>query len=196
MYKTASQQKDKIERWTLGAMNALPTLMGEYHSVNAAGDNITPASNEVTFVLGTNEKTMETVLTEAQAAVYTRDYTLGAWSAEAAAAAQQAECEKQAADLEPDAIYMAETEGQFVMLLKGSEFFDKLALYDGKTYTLRKANARGGFGEPAEQGGDETAIETVSSDRLSLNTRKQFRNGQLIILHNGKTYNALGQPLP
>ena len=195
MTKTASQQKDKIERWTLGAMNALPECFGEYYSVNAQGVNITPPSNEVTFVLGTNEKTMETVLTEAQAAVYTRDYTLGAWSDEAAAAAQQAECEKQAADLEPDAIYMAETEGQFVMLLKGSEFFDKLALYDGKTYTLRKANARGGFGEPAEQGGDETAIETVSSDRFVLNTRKELRNGHMVILKDNKSFTVLGTQL-
>jgi hypothetical protein len=192
MRKTASQQKDKIERWTLGAMNALPTLFGEYHSVNAAGQNITPESNNVTFVLGSNETTLETVLTDAQAAIYTRDYTLGSWSATAAAAAKQEECETRAADLEPNAIYMAETEGQFVMLLKGSEFFDKLALYDGKTYTLRKANARGGFGEPAEQGGDETAIQTVSSEQLVVRTRKELRNGHMVIVKDNKSFTVLG----
>jgi len=191
MYKTASQQKDKIERWTLGAMNALPECFGEYYSVNAQGDNITPASNNVKFVLNSNEKTMETVLTEVQAAVYTRDYTLGSWSDEAAAAAQQAECDMK--NIEDNAIYLVEDPNTAkAYLLTGAELKAQ-ELPEGAT--VRKANARGGFGEPAEQGGDETAIETVSSDRFVLNTRKELRNGHMVILKDNKSFTVLGTQL-
>ena len=43
----ASEQKDKIARWTLGAMNALPEKLGEYNSVNKSGNVVSPASNAV-----------------------------------------------------------------------------------------------------------------------------------------------------
>jgi len=192
MTKDASAQKDKISRWTLGAMNALPECFGEYNSVNDKGENISPATNNVTFVLNGAEKPMETILTADQAAVYTMEYTLGSWAAQAEADAKQAVCEEKAEDLEPDAIYLAETEGEFVMLLKGSEFFDKLALYDGKVYTLRKANARGGFG-PKAGGSPEEGIEnaTVSNSQVE----KIIRDGQLIIVRDGKQYNAQGAQL-
>ena len=72
MVKDASAQKDKIQRWTLGGMNVLPELFGEYNSVNSEGNVISPASNEVTFVLGSNEKQMETIHPAAHAAI---DYT-------------------------------------------------------------------------------------------------------------------------
>ena len=61
MTKDASAQKDKISRWTLGAMNALPEFFGEYNSVDKNGNVVTPESNNVTFVLGSSEKQMETV---------------------------------------------------------------------------------------------------------------------------------------
>lgn len=192
MTKDASAQKDKISRWTLGAMNALPDFFGEYNSVDKDGNVVTPASNNVTFVLGSSEKTMETVLSADSAAKFTMDYTLGDWSATAAADAMQAECEKEATDLEADAIYLAEADGEFVMLLKGSEFFDKLALYNGVEYTLRKANARGGFGKPAGENPEE-AIENI--DACNCKVEKMIRDGQVIIVRDGKEYNVLGAQL-
>lgn len=189
MTKEADKQKDKIARWTLGAMNALPELFGEYNSVNAQGENITPASNEVTFVLGSNEKTMETVLSADQAATYTMDYTLGNWASTAKADATQAVCEKEWSDLDPNAVYMAEEDGVFVMLLKGSEI-NQLMVYDGKTYTLRKANARGGFGLPA--GEDPEGVENTAADTKNGKVQKIFRNGHVVIIRDGKEYNALG----
>ena len=192
MYKDANAQKDKISRWTLGAMNALPELFGEYYSVNAQGENITPASNNVKFVLNSNEKQMETVLTAEQAATYTMEYTLGSWAATAAADATQAVCELQWSDLEADAIYLVEANGEFVMLVKGSEVMDKLAVYDGVTYTLRKANARGGFGLKAGEEPHEGITNTeVSNDQV----KKIVRDGQVVIVRDNKEYNVLGAQL-
>ena len=187
MTKDASAQKDKIARWTLGGMNVLPELFGEYNSVNAAGDVVSPVSNNVTFVLGSNEKEMETILTAEQAATYTMAYTLGDWAATAAADATQAECEKEASQFEADAIYLAEADGEQPILFKGSEFFDKVALYNGIDYSIRKANARGGFGAPAEQQGQ--GVEEVNAAK---NVQKKMVNGTLIIVRDNVEYNVLG----
>ena len=177
-----------VQRWTIVGINGNPKEYGEYNTHLENGTVLTPTSNEVTFTKG-GEITMETVLTADQAATYTMDYTLGSWATTAKADAAQAVCESQAADLEADAIYLAETEGNFVMLLKGSEFFNKLALYNGVVYTLRKANARGGFGAPANQE-ETTAVENTADQ--SVKVTKGIRNGQLFILRDGKEYNVLG----
>ena len=192
MTKEASADKDKIERWTLGAMNALPELFGEYYSVNAAGENITPASNNVKFVLNGAEKQMETVLTAEQAAVYTMDYTLGDWSATAKSDATQAECEKEASQFEPDAIYLVEGDGQFAGIIKGSEFMDRFAVYDGVNYMVRKANARGGFGNVA---GEEEHEDITNTEVSNNQVTKMIRDGQVIILRDGKEFNMLGAEL-
>jgi|GEM_PF-329081 len=180
-----------IQRWTTNLMNegAWPNF-GEYNTHLADGTVLTPASNVVTFV--NKDKTtqeIETVLSAEQATTYTMEYTLGDWAATAAADAAQATAEATAEELEADAIYLAETNGQFVMLLKGSEFMDKLALYDGVTYTLRKANSRGGFG-PAVSANSKEGIESVEHTANSI--QKIIRDGQLYIIRDGKVYNAQG----
>ena len=186
MTKEASQAKDRINRWHIGAMNALPTKLGEFNSVDKDGNVVSPASNNLTFVLNSNEKEMETILTADEAATFTMEYTLGEWSATALNDAKQVECEKDWSKLEADAIYMAECEGEFVKLLKGGEI-NQLMVYDGKTYTLRKANARGGFGPKnnAPQGVENTAAEAVKVQKI-------IRDGQIIIVRDNNEYNVLG----
>ena len=179
-----------IQRWSITGINTNPTFFGEYNSHLGDGTVLTPKSNVVTFNKG-GELEMETVLSAEQAAGFTMSYTLGDWSVTAAAYATQAVCETKASELEADAIYMAETEGKFVMLLKGSEFFDKLALYDGKTYILRKANTRGGFGLPAVQ--EPTGLKQTKTDNSRV--QKMIRNGQLIIIRDGKEYSVSGGQL-
>ena len=191
MTKDASQQKDKIARWTLGAMNKLPEKFGEFNSMDKDGNVVSPASNDVTFVLGSDEKQMETILTADEAATYTIDYTLGTWAADAQNDAQQAVCEEKAEDFEPDAIYMAEAEGENPILFKGGEFNDKVALYNGITYTIRKANGRGGFGLPA--GTDPQGVENTAAEGVKV--QKIIRDGQVVIVRDGKAYNMLGAQL-
>ena len=193
LYKDASQQKDKIARWTLGAMNILPEKLGEFNSMDKDGNVVSPASNNVTFVLGNDEKQMETILTADEAATYTIDYTLGAWAPTAQSDAKQAICEEKAEDFEPDAIYLAEAEGEKPILFKGSEFFDKVALYNGINYKIRKANGRGGFGLPADS--KPEGLKEVGEQSSASKTQKIIRNGQLIIVRDGKTYNAQGAQL-
>ena len=180
-------------RWTTELMsdnNPWPGIaghIGEFHTTNAEGEDITPASNTLTFTRKTATQQYNTILAADEAAVYTMEYTLGTWAATAAADATQAECEMEWENLEADAIYLAEADGEFVMLLKGSEVMNQLALYNGVEYTLRKANTRGGFGAKAAE--QETSVEAIKADTK---VQKIFRDGQLIIIKNNNEYNVLG----
>ena len=166
--------------------------IGEYGTKNANGENITPASNNKEFYRGTEKQTYETILTADEAAVYTMEYTLGSWASTAEAEAKQAECEKTAAEFEPNGIYLVEGDGAFAGIILGSEFMDKFAVYDGVNYTVRKANARGGFGKPAK-GGEEEGIEDVQRD--DVRCTKVFRDGKIMIERDGKKYSIIGAKL-
>lgn len=179
-----------IQRWSQTGINTNPTEYGEYNTHLANGTVLTPSSNVVTFNKG-SEVQLETVLSAERAAELTMEYTLGAWAADAQNDAKQAVCEEKAEDFEPDAIYMAEAEGEKPILFKGNEFFDKIALYNGITYTIRKANARGGFGEPGDkpgQGVDNTSAEAQKVQKI-------VRDGKVVIIRDNKEYNVLGAEL-
>ena len=190
-----SDDAGKIQRWTKELMNANAwPRFGEYNTHLADGTVLTPESNIVKFVdtkTGNATKDIETVLSTEEAAAFTIEYTLGDWAATAAADATQAVCEEQWEDLEADAVYMAESDGSFIMLLKGSEVMNRLALYDGVVYTLRKANARGGFGPRAGEPSEGIENTPVSNSQVE----KIIRNGQLVIVRDQKAYNVLGAEL-
>lgn len=185
----------KIQRWTkqLMSVGAWP-IFGEYNTHLADGTVLTPSSNEVTFIdksPSTETQIKETVLSEGQVNVRTIANTLGEWGATAVADATQAVCEPTAAEFEPNGIYLVEANGEFQAIIRGSEFMDRFALYDGVTYTVRKANTRGGFGLPAgeePQGISNTAAEAVKVQKI-------IRNGQVIILRDNKAYNIIGAEL-
>lgn len=186
-------ESSDIQRWTKNLMNKETgwPIFGEYNTHLADGTVLTPASNVVTFkqadpLTGTNA--IETVLSADQAAAFTMEYTLGTWAATAAADATQAICEPTADEFEPNGIYLVEADGVFADIILGSEFMDKFALYDGVNYTVRKANARGGFGLPAGQGSEgieHTAIEAKKAVKM-------IRDGQLMIIKGNNKYNVLG----
>ncbi len=64
----------KGNRWLKeGMKNDLPTLFGEYNTMDESSTVISPASNVVTFKNGSNTADLETILTAEQAAEATRD---------------------------------------------------------------------------------------------------------------------------
>lgn len=135
-------------RWTLNGLNTDYGTAGEYGTKNAAGTDITPASNNVTF---TKKNTaLNTILTAEQAETYTIEYTLGDWAATAVADATQAEVSNVVLNGNTltwegtsDA-YLIEKDGEFVALTTGTSYTVDNAL---AAYTVRAANSRGGFGE-------------------------------------------------
>ena len=197
MSKDADKQKDKVARWTLGAMNALPEFFGEYNSVDKDGNVVSPASNNVTFVLNSEEKQMETILTAEQAATYTMEYTLGSWAETAKADAEQIALDKTPSrwyiwagekEMEPSEIaaYLVERDG---VLSIETELPD----WQGEeNIIIRAANGRGGFGYVATYGPD-AAIDNTSA--CNCKVEKIVRDGQVIIVRNGREFNALGAEL-
>lgn len=197
MVKEASAQKDKIQRWTLGGMNVLPELFGEYNSVDRNGNVVSPASNNVTFVLGSNEKQMETILTADQAATYSIGYTLGDWATTAKADATQVEMltanyTDGGVLLYPEAAaYLVEHNGEFVKIITSAEELGSIYIGE-RELTVRAANGRGGFGAPVVVT-EELAIDNTAASNSKV--IKTFRDGQVVIVRDGKEYNVLGAEL-
>ncbi|MCH5306905.1 MAG: hypothetical protein J1E37_02415 [Prevotella sp.] len=156
-------------RWNLTGLNCDYSVAGEYHTMNAAGEDITPAENNVTFTKeGT---TMNTILTAEQAAKYTIDYVLGSWASTAKAEAIQVEA-PEATYADGNVTWTPANNGAIAYaLFKNGEF---LGITTGSSYavtvdptvdqlTIRAANSRGGFGEARVVVGTATGIKAANA---------------------------------
>jgi hypothetical protein len=170
--------------------NAWPQF-GEYNTHLADGTVLTPTDNLVTFVdtkSGNKTMAIETVLSASDAAVYTMEYTLGAWAETAKNDAKQAVAED-LDNIDPNGIYLIECkETKTPYIVKGIENWP-----EGCEYTIRKANARGGFGNKADKEPEVDAIDSVTA--CNCKTEKIIRDGQVIIVRDGKEFTILGAEL-
>ena len=177
-----------IQRWSQTGINTNPTEFGEYNTHLADGTVLTPASNVVTFNKG-SEVQMETVLSAERAAELTMEYTLGEWAATAAADATQVVCDME--NIEDDAIYLVEALNGNAELMTGAQLKEEVFPEDAGI-TVRKANARGGFGlkagEEQKEGIDNTAACNCKIEKI-------VRDGQVVIVRDGKEFNVLGAEL-
>ena len=138
---TINSGKLAATRWTVAGMNSAPVSYKEYNTVDKSGNGMnTPASNIIEFTHSTGNNTMETVLSAAEAQEYALDKFFTSWDPAAIAAQEAIDTE----NFEPEAVFLVENNGAFVALVKGS------ALSAYTQGTIRKANARGGFGAAAD----------------------------------------------
>ena len=138
---TINSGKLAATRWTVAGMNSAPVSYKEYNTVDKSGNGMnTPASNIIEFTHSTGNNTMETVLSAEEAQEYALDKFFTDWNPAAIAAQETVDTER----LDPEAVYLVENNGAFVALVKGS------ALSAYTQGTVRKANARGGFGAAAD----------------------------------------------
>ena len=138
---TINSGKLAATRWTVAGMNSAPVSYKEYNTVDKSGNGMnTPASNIIEFTHSTGNNTMETVLSAEEAQEYALDKFFTDWAPAAIAAQETIDTENFAAE----AVYLVENNGAFVALVKGS------ALSAYTQGTVRKANARGGFGAAAD----------------------------------------------
>ena len=155
-------------RWNLSGINCDFSIAGEYNTRDAAGNNITPAENNVTFKK--QNTTMNTILSAEMAATYSIEKVLGEWAATAQAETKQVDAP--AARFENGNIvweavagataYAIFKNGELVAITTETSFLaeDKAA----DLYTIRSANARGGFGAAAEVNGNATSINAVKAE--------------------------------
>ena len=138
---TINSGKLAATRWTVAGMNSAPVSYKEYNTVDKSGNGMnTPASNIIEFTHSTGNNTMETVLSAEEAQEYALDKSFTDWNPAAIAAQETINTE----NFDPEAVYLVENNGAFVALVKGS------ALSAYTQGTVRKANARGGFGAAAD----------------------------------------------
>ena len=162
---------DKLEatRWNLSGINCDYSIAGEYATKNAAGENITPASNEITFKK--ENTTLNTILSAEQAATYTMESVLGDWAATAKQEAKQLEAP--AAEFANGTVtwtpandgaiaYMIEKNGEFVGITTSSSMTVEANAETDKL-TIRAANARGGFGEAKQVAYTGTSIQAINA---------------------------------
>ncbi len=180
-------ESSDIQRWTKKLMNANAwPRFGEFNTHLADGTVLTPASNVVTFVdekSGNATQDIETILTADQAATYTMESTLGAWAEAAKADAKQAV----ALPIAEDGIYLVENPDGNCFITTG-EILNMADLIPDAT--IRRANARGGFGWKAgeePQGVENTA--SVSNEQV----KKMIRDGKVVIVRGEKEYSVFGQ---
>ena len=183
-------ESNGIQRWTKELMSetTLWPVFGEYNTHLADGTVLTPTTNVVTFnqkAPKTGTQDQETVLSAEQAATYTMEYTLGDWAATAKADATQAVALPVAAD----GIYLVENQDGNCFITTG-EILNMADLIPGAT--IRKANARGGFGLKA---GDKPEGVENTKTAEAVKAVKVVRNGQVVIVRDGKEYNVLGAEL-
>lgn len=134
-------------RFTISGMNCAADKFVEYNTMDANGNVISPASNEINFTHSSGNKKYETVLTAEQAADYSLDKVFPDWRPEEIA---------------------AQTEYTANENLEGNVYLVNGKIYSGQlpegSIKVRKANGRGGFGPEVETSmsgiievGDETA---------------------------------------
>jgi hypothetical protein len=160
-------------RWLLKGINCDYKIAGEYGTKDASGQNITPASNEVTFTKANTK--MNTILSADQAATYTIDYVLGDWAATAQQQATQLDAPANAAYADGKVTwtpanngataYLIEKNGEFVGITEGTSF-DVTADPANDALTIRAANSRGGFGPAAPVAG---TVNSISSTKVAAN---------------------------
>ena len=154
-------------RWGLNGINCDYSVAGEYGTKDIDGNDITPASNNITFSkMGT---AMNTILDASALETYSIENVLGDWATEAQQSVKQVEAP--AAVYENGVVswvpanngaiaYALFKNGEFVGLTEGSSI--EVEANEEDELTIRAANARGGFGEPVEVT-VATSVDTVAS---------------------------------
>ena len=161
---------DKLEstRWNLSGINCDYSVAGEYGTKNAAGEDITPASNKITFKKANTE--LETILTAEQAGTYTMEYVLGDWAATAKQETKQLEVsEAYYADgnlnwkaVDGAIAYLVEKNGEFVAITTDATLAVTIDA-EKDALTVRAANSRGGFGPAVQASFTGTGIHAINA---------------------------------
>ena len=172
---TTLEEPDKLisTRWNPDGINCDYSKAGEYGTKNSAGENITPATNTVTFKKANTE--LQTILDASALEIYSIGNVLGGWATTAQEQAKQIDAP---ADAKYDngtiswtasngaSAYAIFKDGVFAGITTGTSYNITVDA-DKESLTIRAANARGGFGKAADVAGTNTGIDQISSDNGS-----------------------------
>lgn len=195
-------------RWNPSGINVDYTVAGEYGTMDSKGTVITPASNVVEFAK--KNKKLETILDASALTTYSMENVLGAdfaataQAATAQAAAPTATIKDNVITITPanggDAgVYLIEKDGEFLALTSETTYNVSEQAEEGNkvtaepVYTVRAANAKGGFGEAAVAT-VPTAIEVVEATAEAATAAEGafVIDGKVVIVKEGKQFTAAG----
>lgn len=169
-------------RWTPGGMNVIAKNFYEYNTLDEAGNVISPAENVVAFKLDKQVNEYNTIMNAETAKNYTLDKVFPTWmpgekTVQAIAPVVVAEGNTLSWPAVDGAIqYAVFKDGKFVTLTSEPSYIS-----EGEgNFTVRAANAMGGFGEESSVVTDITKLngESVSVTSVtiySLNGQKQAK---------------------
>ena len=202
---TTLEDPDRLAatRWNLSGINCDYSIAGEYGTKNAAGKDITPAENVVTFTK--NNTTLNTILDASALTTYSIENVLGSWAAEAQQQTKQIDAP--AAKFVDGKVTWESVEGATAYLLQiegiGSwiatdNSITQIGDFIGDTFDpavqtmfIRAANARGGFGPAARVEGTSAvaAVKTPQTTADAIYTLQGVRvdkPGKGLYIINGK----------
>lgn len=141
-------------RWTTAGMNVPADKFVEYNTMDVNGNVVSPESLVLTFTKDSKQNTYETILTAEQAAEYNIDNVFKDWTPDEYAVQKQlTQLNAEGTTLTWDAVdgaiaYAVFYKGQFVAMTSATTLSfmvegDEASVND---YTVRVANAHGGFG--------------------------------------------------
>lgn len=156
-------------RWTTGGMNVPADKFVEYNTMDESGKVISPESLVLTFKKDSKENTFETILTAEEAAEYDIDNVFADWTPdEYTVQKQMGLLRGEGTTLTWDAVdgaiaYAVFMNGTYVGMTTTNSISVDAAATDASLdgYTVRAANAHGGFG-PASS--TTTAISGVEAE--------------------------------
>lgn len=163
------------DRWNTSGINCDYGVAGEYNTMNAAGENITPTENSITFKK--KSTTLNTILDKSAEETYSITNVLGDWAQTAQEEATQVELTNE--NLYQYSSYLVSIDGQ-VSIVDAAGLKNVVnAATNAKSaaphkataasqLTVRAANTRGGFG-PAFTPSTATAISAVATDNQNAN---------------------------
>ena len=164
---TLTDDKLNSARWTANGMNVAAKAFVEYNTKDAEGNVVSPASHVMTFINGDKVNEMETILTADQAAEYTLDKVFPEWDPAALCvqvAAPKATLSNGMITWEPvegASAYALFKNGELAAIVTEGESY--AADDDDAVWTIRSANAQGGFGEAA--GTSTTAVNGIEAEK-------------------------------
>ena len=179
---TTLNQPNEIRatRFITAGMNEAADKFKEYNSMDKDGNVVSPASNVLKFTHSTGDKEYETILTADEAAGYALDKVFPDWTP----ANYTVQVEAPAAELKDGTIswtpanngaiaYAIFKNGALLGITTETSFVVEPVAETGEAaprraeaadkYTIRAANARGGFGEAKEVKDAATGISTVKN---------------------------------
>lgn len=172
-------------RWTAAGMNIAAYDFKEFGTMDAEGNVTTPESNIINFTHKDGDNSIETVMTEAEAAEFTLDNIFGEWHPEQYAAQVVIESLDNVSKLAPSFLVADTCDDETTLsIIADADIVPYIRAIQADeaahALTLRAANLRGGFGPAFEVDMTQEGIEQIVSDVTAASSR---------------TYNLFGQPV-